>query len=279
MISAFVSALTNASGLIIDKIILSRERVALKVYLPISFLFLCAFTLIVVPWLGQIDWQLASLSNAMFLVFIMLILAIGSNVLYYQTLQQDKAHHHEMLQMLTPLFTVILAAVFFPEDLNVRVLILALVASGALIYSKSNREHFLPSQTTYNALLAIVMLAAENVVIRELLYFYTPVSLYAIRTAILAVFFYLYYRPKLGKVKSRHWGMIALSSLIGAITMITRYYAFSELGLIFTMMITILAPIMVFIFSWSMLHEHIKARVIVSSVIILSCVILSTLII
>ena len=278
MFAALLSALANAGGMISDKFILSKERVTLRVFLPISFILVFAFTLLLTPWLGHVDWTLAQMSNALFLLFIMILLAIGENVLYYQTLQQDKAHHHEMLQMFTPLFTIILAAVFFSEEVNVRILVLAIISSGALIYAKSNREHFMPSQTTYNALLGMVMLAAESIVIRELLFFYTPVALYAIRTFFLALFFLAYYHPHLGQVKAKHWGMIAVSSLIGGAMMIARFYAFSELGLIYTTMITILAPMIVFLFSWSLLHERIKVRIIVSLIVILACVTIATFI-
>lgn len=278
MFAALISAIANAGGTITDKYILSKERVTLRVFLPISFVIIFALTLLLTPWLGQVDWTLAQMSNATFLLFIMILLAVGSNVLYYQTLQQDKAHHHEMLQMFTPLFTIILAAIFFKEEVNTRILVLAIIASGALIYAKSNREHFMPSQTTYNALLGMVMLAAESIVIRELLFYYTPVALYAVRTFFLALFFLAYYRPHLSQVKPKHWGMIAGSSAIGAAMMITRYYAFSELGLIYTTMITILAPMIVFLFSWSILHERIKARMIVALVVVLACVTIATFI-
>jgi drug/metabolite transporter (DMT)-like permease len=278
MIAAIISALANASSLITDKIVLSRERVTLRVFLPISFIFLFLVTLLLVPWLGQIDWTLATMSNATFLLFIMILLAIGWNVLYFQTLQQDKVHHHEMLQMLTPLLTVVLAAIFFPDELNGRIFVLAIVACGALIYAKSDREHFMPSQNTYNAVLGMVMLAAENIVIRELLLYYTPVALYAVRTFFLAIFFLIYYRPHLNKVKPAHWGIIAISSVLGAAMMIARFYAFSELGLVYTMMITVLAPLIVFFFSWGLLHERIKARIIVAAVVILACVTAATFI-
>ena len=278
MLSALISALANAGSLITDKFILSRERVTIKVFLPISFILLFAFTLLLTPWLGHVDWALAQMSNAMFLLFIMILLAIGWNVLYYQTLQQDKAHHHEMLSMFTPLFTIILAAIFFKDEVSPQIFVLAIISSGALIYAKSNREHFLPSQTTYNALLGMIMLSAESIVIRELLYYYTPVALYAIRTFFLALFFLAYYHPRLGQVKVKHWGVIAISSVIGAAMMITRFYAFSELGLIYTTMITILAPMIVFLFSWSLLHERIKARMIVALAVVLVCVALATFI-
>lgn len=272
MLIAIFSAFSHAGLLILDKIILSKQKATLKIFLPITFIFLFIITALLFPFLGRIDTELAFLPNALFLLFIMLLLAIGWNVLYYQSVQQDKVHHHEMLQMFAPLFTIILAAVFFPDELDGRVFILALIASAALLYAKSERQHYMPSQVTINTMLGVLMMATESIVIRELLYYYSPVALYAIRTGILALFFLFYYRPILGKVKSIHWRWIAVASLVGAVMMITRFYAFSELGVIFTTLLAVMAPMMVFLLSWQVLHEKIKPRVVVAGLVVVSCV-------
>lgn len=278
MIFALVSAISNAGQLVIDKLILSRERVALRVFLPLTFIFLFLFTSLLVPLYGRVDWDVALLPSTMFMFVLMIMIALASNVLYYQGLQHDNVHHHEMLMMTLPLITIMLAGLYYPSEMDGRIFWLSLVAALALFSTKINKEHFKPSRHSVNTMLAVVLIAIETIIIRELLYFYTPVALYAVRTGILAIFLIFYYRPRLIKVSRKHTNLVAVSALIGAIMMLGRFYAFSELGIVYTTLITVLAPVIVFLFSWEILKEHIKFRVVLAAIVVLVCVTLATII-
>lgn len=278
MLAAFISAILTASELILDKVILTRRRVSLRVFLPILFIFLFALTLILVPALGRVDWGVALLTNTLFLLFLMTIVAIAWNVLFYQSIQREKAHQHEMVMMLAPIITIILAAVFFPQELNIHIFILSVIAGFALLYAKGGLLNLRLDATSYNLILAVVLMATENIIIRELLYSYTPVALYALRTLILAVFFMLYYRPRYRQVLPAHWWLIFFSAVLGLGQMLGRFYAFGSIGVIHAMLITMLAPMAVFIASWEVLHERIRLRVVASSLVILGCVIWATVI-
>jgi len=276
MLLAFISAITSAGSVIVDKLLLTKEKLSVGTFLPIGFILVAGITWFLTPFMGSVDWDLALLPNTLFLLFIMIILAIASNVLYYQGLQHQKVHRHELMMMLMPLVTILLAAVFYRENLDMRVFWLALTASVALLFAKGQKEHFFTDRGSYDTFLAVILLSAEAIVIRELLYSFTPVALYAIRTLIIAVFFMFYYRPQYSRVSIRHWWMIAGSAALGVVLMLTRYYAFAELGIIYTMLILIISPMIVYFASWEMLNEKIRPRVLVAAVIILSCVTLAT---
>lgn len=276
MLLALISAVTNGIGLIWDKIILSRERVTLRVFLPVVFVFLFAFTLILVPWFGRFDLSAALLPNSLFLLFLMVVIAVAWNVLFYQSIQRETAHQHELVVMMSPLITILLAAIFFPEEFNGAVFILALIASAALLFAKMTREHQIFSRTSYNTFLGVILMSTETIIIRELLYTYNPVALYAIRTLMLALFFTAYYRPRYNQISTKHWSMLALSGLFGVVIMLTRFFAFEQLGVIYTTLVAILAPVIVFFGSWEILHEKIRPRVVFASVVILICVSIAT---
>lgn len=275
-LAAILSTVAGATGLVIDKVALSKRKIGLSVFLPISFLFLFLFTLVLTPYLGHVDWQVATLTNSMFLLFLMVIVAVAWNALFYQSLQREKIHNHELIMMLGPLVTIVLAAVFFPENVDNRILLLAIIASLALVFSKGQKEHFFVSKNSYNTFLAVILMSTESIIIRELLYSYSPVALYAIRTFFIMIFFFIYYRPNIATIKPQalHW--IAASSLFGLIAMIGRFYAYAEVGIILTTLIAILGPLIVFLASWEILHEKIKPRVIFSAIIILACVVIAT---
>lgn len=276
MISALISAVSAAGGLIVDKIILSRRNVPLRIFIPIVFTFLFVFTLIFTPLYGYINWSTALLPNNLFLALLMIVIAIAWNVLTYQSLQRESVHQHEVILMTGPIVTILLAALFFQEEFNLTIFILGLVASLAMLIARTEKHHFKFDKIAYNLFLAVILMSIETVIIRELLYSYSPISLYAVRTFVLAVFFCLYYHPKTSEVgKSPLW-LLGLSGAVGATSMITRFYAFGSLGVIFTTLISTLAPIVVFIGSWEILHERIRPRVIVASLVILVCVAVAT---
>lgn len=269
MIAALISAVATAAGLVVDKIGLSRERMSLRVYLPLVFTFLCGFTLLLAPVVGRIDWQIALLPNSLFLLFIMVIMAVAWNVLFYQSVKKERMYEHEMTTMTAPLITILLAAVFFPEERDTTIFILALIASAALFFARREKARFILDRDGYNLLLGVVLMSAENIVFRELLYSYTPVALYAIRTFILACFFMAYYSPRYKQVSRRHLWLIAGSALLGVVGMVGKLYAFAEIGVIYTTLISLLAPLLVFFASWEIFHERLRARIVVAALVIL----------
>jgi drug/metabolite transporter (DMT)-like permease len=275
-LAALFSTVASAGELVVDKILLGRRKLGLNIYLPFGFLFLFLFTLILTPFFGQIDWQVATLTNSLFLVFLMVVISVAWNALFYQSIQKEKVHNHELIMMLAPLITILLAAVFFPENFDKRVFYLAIVVSVALIFAKGRKEHFFVDKTSYNTFLGVILMSTESIIIRELLYSYSPVALYAIRTLFITLFFFVYYRPKTGNVSPQTFGWIAFSSLFGLVQMLGRFYAYQQVGIIFTTLIAILGPIIVFLASWEILHEKIKPRVIFAALIILACVVIAT---
>jgi len=276
MFSALISAVSAAGGLIIDKIILSKRSVPLRIFIPTVFTCLFVFTVILTPLLGFIDWRTALLPNNLFLGLLMIVIAIAWNVLTYQSLRRESVHQHEVILMTGPLVTIALAALFFREEFNLVIFILGVIASLAMLIARTERHHFRMDKIAYNLFLAVILMSIESIIIRELLYSYSPISLYAVRTFFVAGFFWLYYRPKLAEIGQSSLWLIGASGAIGAVSMIARFYAFGSLGVIFTTLISTLAQIIVFIGSWEILHEKIRPRVVGASLIILVCVALAT---
>lgn len=277
MLVAFISAFASAGSTLIDKLILTKRRVPIGVLLPIGFILIAGISLFLVPFLGRVDWEIALMPNSLFLLAMMIVLALAWNVLYFQGLQKEKMHQHELMMMLVPLITIILAAVFWPQEFNRTIFILALIASVALVFAKGQKEHFFLDKDSYNTFLAAILIAMETIIIRELLYFYTPVAIFSVRAIILAIFFMFYYRPRYSKVSIRNWWAIAGSASVAVVLVLTRYYALAEIGVIYTMLVLVLAPMIVYFFSWELLNEKIKPRVLIASVVILTCVALATL--
>lgn len=272
----FISALTQAGGIILDKIILTRQRVETRIFIPVLFIFLFLFSLVLTPFLGWVHWELFT-PKAIGLLAAMVGLAFFWNILYYRGAQAEKVNEFELIIMAQPLVTILMAGAVFADERNWYVLIAAIAAACALFFAKFTREHLSFSKEMWGLVWAVILMSVELIVIRLLLYMISPVALYALRTGFLALAFYFYYRPHLKVIGQSHYAFIATSAILGTIQMITKFYGFETLGIVYTSLILIMAPVLVYIASAILLHERIKIRTIISGAVILVCIIFATI--
>ena len=273
----FIAALTQVGGIIIDKIILTRRQVALRVFVPILFLFLFLFTAFLFPFLGRISWDLFG-GYYLWLFGAMLVVAVIWNVCYYRGVQSEKVHEFELIVMFQPLLTILLATLFLKGERNIHLELAALVAAIFLIIAHWQKSHLEISRGSLYLVSAVVFMSVELILIKILLEVFSPVALYFVRTGILFLFFIFFYRPHLVQVAERNWLLIAATSFLGTTQMVTKFYGFAELGVVYTSLILILAPVLVYLASKVILHEHITTRTVVSLTVILGCIIYATIV-
>lgn len=271
----FIAAIAQAGGIIIDKITLTRRQVSLHVFVPILFLFLFLSTALLAPALARI---LPEFFQAKYLLLfgMMLVFAVIWNIFYYRGAQLEKVHEFELIIMFQPLLTVLLASIFLRGEQNWQIILAAAIASIALIVSHLNQRHFEFSDGKWSLILAVVFMSAEIILIKLLLAVFSPVALYAVRTGILFLFFYFYYHPQLNKVADTNVYFILSTALLGTLQMVTKFYGFERFGVIYTSLILIISPFLVYIISTIFLHEKLKPRTIFAAIVILICIIYAT---
>lgn len=271
----FIAAVSQAGGIIVDKIILSRRRMELRVYLPVLFLFLFLLTGLLMPFFGKISLDIFK-PYYLIIFILMIVCALIWNVFYYKGAQAEKIHEFELIIMFQPLLTILLAAVLIEKNTNIHILIAAIVASMTLIFSHIRKNHFEISAAGWGLILAVVFMSIEIILQKILLNVLSPVALYFIRTGIIFIFFIFFYRPRIRQVANNNALLILATSSLGVIQMVTKFYGFEAYGVIYTSLILILAPILVYIISTIVLHERIKTRTIIAGLVILVCIIYAT---
>jgi drug/metabolite transporter (DMT)-like permease len=101
---------------------------------------------------------------------------------------------------------------------------------------------------------------------------YSPVTFYFLRCFAVLLISFIIFRPKLSNIENKlKWHML----LVGAIWVVYRvvtYYGYIKIGIISTTLILMLSPIFVYSFASIFLKEKINVRNIISSAIILVCV-------
>ncbi len=278
MIAPFLAVLAYSGQTIIDKIALSKRKVPLNYFVPFLFLYLFFFSALASPFLGTVNWSLLLSPQFLFLFLVLIILAITWNIFYYQSLQKEQLYEFETIIMFVPLVTVVLSWIFFPETWDIRIGAAALVAALALVWSHWEKHHFKISHYSLNLLVAVVLMATEEIVAAELLRdgVFSPVALYTLRTLILFGFFFAYYRPNMSKANRSSLNLISLSGLLGAIFMVLKYYGYQKLGIPFTALVTVAAPMATFMGSAWIIHERQRARVLIAGAVVAGAIIYAT---
>jgi drug/metabolite transporter (DMT)-like permease len=178
--------------------------------------------------------------------------------------------------MAQPLLTILLASIFLANERNFAVVVAAIIAGVALIVSRINHEHLEFNNASIGLIFAVVLMSVELILIDLLLPVLSPVALYAVRTGLIAIFFFIYYRPRLRAIADHHYGLIAATSALGVAQMVSKFYGFQEFGVVYTSLILVLAPVIVYIVSTFWLHERLKPRTLACSIVILACVLYAT---
>ena len=280
---ATFGAFLEASGTVIEKIVLRKHKINSKIYTTFEFLAIVLSAIPIFLILSKIFPSVFSftitqeafqLKNLLILATIILF-ALFANLLVFYAIKWEKITELEPIRLAQPLFVVILALILYASERETppQVLIAALVASLALIFSHIKKYHISFNKYALAALFGSFFFAVDLALSKFLLPFYSPLSLYFIRSIILLVICLFVFRPKLNIASKKSWFLIAITGFIWVLYRAILYYSYTAKGVIFTTLLFLLTPIFIYLFSYIYLKEKPTWRNITASIIILACVI------
>ncbi|MEI6040546.1 MAG: EamA family transporter, partial [Candidatus Berkelbacteria bacterium] len=270
------AAIFGGSADVFNKILLGKMKMGTKNYLPIIFVMLAFISLFLIPL--NFYFSVEALSWKLILILILMIVSAGAwNVLLAKSLETEPLHEYEVIILMSPLVTVILAAIFLPIERNLVTFIAGIVSSIALVLSRFRKHHFVVSKTAKQTMLAVVLIGVEAVCLKILLNYYSPTLLYFIRVTILAIVYLVYYKPDFSLLKKFDLTKIMiLTALMGTGVMVLKYYAFQKIGLVLTTIILLIAPIITYLASYFYFKEKKNfGRDAICAIVISICIITS----
>jgi len=282
MFFAFAATFISAITLVIQKLSLSKFRVNAFGFNLLVFFFL-ALTAFIWTILNHSLPQKSFFQGESLILFIFLVfLAFIWNTLFSYSLQKEEMSEAEMIISMSPIFTVLLALILLPEERNYFIFAPALVASGALIWSNIEKRHFDFSKTEFTLLLAVLGIALEAIVIKKLLNFIPTETLYFLRCSFSLPLFALILLTQMKKKmifpnSKKSFSLIALVGILATFQMVFFYRAYHSIGVTETILISLLAPILVFILTPYFFKEKIAKKLWFALAIILICIIISEL--
>lgn len=278
-----LAAVYSAIGVILNKIALSYQKVGHRQFLVFLFFSLFFLSAILYPFLGTIDPR-AFTSDYLFLLFLIIIIASIYNILFYHALEKEKIIEWQLVIMLTPLSTIIIASIFLRAERNLGVFLAGIVASVALFASHLNRRHHLNFDVFQKGLLLyLILYPLEAVLVKELLFLYSPLALYMVRTLGVFIVLFIWYlflapyikgEPKLtfSNWRAKNYKLCFVIALLAVLQMVFTYYGYKHFGVVFTTIVLTLGPILTYIADVIILKERLKKRIVLAAIVILACV-------
>ena len=276
MLFPIIASLAQAFGVMTDKVVLSKIKVPINRFIPLLFSLLAFFTLLVLPfdnWLSTeiITWPIIGLFG------LMILLAFSWNILYYQAIQRETVQEFEPILMLSPLVVVLLAPIFYAEERSLVIFLVSLVAGIILVLSNLKKGQIRFQRESLGLVACIFLMGLEVLVIRRLLDFFAPATLYFIRCTILFLLFLVFYRTSFARVHpSAVWGIV-MTSLLGVAQMVARFYSYQSIGILFTTLVLSISPALVYLFGFFFLKEKILPKRLIGGILIFVCVIIGYL--
>lgn len=279
MISGLIASFGFAGTVLVDKYILSKRKIPQSVYIPVLFMMLCLITGIVMTVAGIPIFIKFDLSPIYVVAFIAMIsLALAWNIYYYQAIAKETVQEFDLIMALKPLFTVLLAWVFFQTERSMVVFGLSILASIAVAYAHYRHHKFYIDKYIQHLILAVILMALEALLIRVLLEAFTPFGIYFLRTLFIFAAMHFIYRPDYKKIVKNDYNSIFVAALFGIMLMVASYYGYKSQGVVMTTLVMLLGPFIVEIYSVCVLKEKTNLQKILSFSAVMICVTLAEII-
>ncbi|MBT4376809.1 DMT family transporter [archaeon] len=273
-----------AVGTILERVVLKHKKMNIKVYHVTSF---AALTLLLIP-LIFFFWRSTpkALELKNILIFgLIIILSICANMFTFFSMKWEKISNLEPAKITEPLFVILLALIFsfiFGQGLyerNLNILVPALIAGLALIFSHVEKHHLTFNKYFIAAIIGSLFFAAELVLSRLILDFYSPIAFYFVRCTGILILSIIIFRPKFRKhLNGRNSWLILATAAIWIIYRVIIYFGYTSIGIIPTTLIIMLGPIFIYLLSWIFLKDKPTWKNIIASIVILACVIYASFI-
>ncbi len=282
IIYPFLGALALGSGTILQKLILRKKSIDVKLYIVLEFLFISLLMIPLIYFLWNVQLGAFTLTNILLLLLVV-ILSIIANLFVVYSMKWEKVSKLEPAKVLEPLFVVIFALIFsfFSMELferNFNVIIPAFIASIALVFSHVKKHHLKFNKYFIAAIFGSLFFALELVISRFLLVYYSSFSFYFVRTFLVFLICLIIFRPDFSPMDKKSGLKFFFLGAIWIIFRVSMYYGYVHLGVVSTTLIIMLGPVFIYLFAWKFLKEKIELRNIIAAFVIVGCVLYSLLI-
>lgn len=273
IVTPLIAAVLQAASYTCDKVILNIRRVDYKLYTAVSFPMLVVADLVI--WY----FYRPSLHAGMFggitglLVLGTVGMLIVTNLLYYRALDRDHLSEINVLSLTSAIPVMLVNALLFVDERKLIILIPALIAAGAVIWSHWERSELRFARHTPAFLMwlwfsAPLAAAAAKIILET----WSPIALELVRDASIALVLVPLFRPSIRHIPLRGWLLFALTNALSASAWILYFYSYQHLGVVYTGLLFTLQPLLVYFSGVLLLKEPFVLKKFVAFLIVLASI-------
>jgi drug/metabolite transporter (DMT)-like permease len=278
----FLGALALATGTILERTILKIRKINIKFYQTVSFFCIILVCLPLIYFFWRVDMGALQLKNILIFAGV-IFFSIIANLFVFYSLKWEKVTNLEPARILEPLFVVLLALIFsffiegFERDFHV--IIPAIIAAVALVFPHIKKHHLQFNKYIIAAIFGSFFFALELLLSSLILQFYSPITFYFFRCASIFVISLIIFRPKLEPLKDRKIPVLIFTTAAAWVAYrVALYFGYSRYGVTFTTLIIMLSPVFIYVIANIFLKEKLSWKNILSSIIIVACVVYAILV-
>lgn len=278
----FLGALSLASVTLLEKFLLKKKKINIKSFQVFTFLASVLVLASFVYFFWDVSSQAFETKNLIILSLVILF-SVFANLLSFYSLKWEKVTSLEPARMLEPLFVILLAilfGLFIPHiyEKNYGVIIPAVIAGCALVFSHIEKHHLRFNKYFVAAVFGSLFFALELILTKMILGYYTPISFYFFRCVGILLISWIIFRPKFSELDKKNSPLILLTGALWVVYRIVVYYGYLKLGIIFTTLLIMLSPVLIYLFAWKFMNEKPSWRNLVAAAVIVGCVLYATLV-
>ena len=265
-----LGAVLQAGSATLDKVILSVQQVHYKTYTAYSFPLIFFITFIIfLIFRPPLSFDLFT-GNLLWLLIVLIGISITTNFIFYRALDNDRLGEIQTIDLLRNIPIIILSGILFVDERNVIVIILALTAVAAVIWSHWGHHHFKMARRTLPFLIWVLSGAALSAPVSKiLLTSWNPISLGLVQTGVMALVFVVLFSNHAGKISFKAFLLLLVTNILTTIAWILFYVSYQRIGVIYTTLIFSIQPLLVYVASVFFLKEPVHRKKVIAFAIVL----------
>lgn len=273
-----LASVFQSASFCLDKVILSVKKATHKQYLVVSFPLITFFTfimfLIVKP---NITLEMFA-GNYFLLITLSIVITIASNLIFYNALKKDYLGEIQTIELFKNFPLIILAAVIFPDERNILNIALAIIAAFAIAWSHYEKKGFKINHLTLILLMwNLIISPFRGIISKELLTIWNPIALQLVVDAAISVILSVIFFKKIKKLPKNAMPYLIITNILTSIAWVLYFYSYQLSGIIYTVLVFSLQPIIVYLASLIFFKEKFQSKKAIAFAVILISIIVAQL--
>ena len=272
MIIPLTAAIIFGLALAHYKWAISRTNLETKTFLCTHFLTMFGVGALAAWWWGS--WETPLFSQPRYIGLFLIIVSFGLVYNYFlvRGFKRESLHEYELIDLLMPIFTVVLAAIAFVDEREPVRIGLALLGASVFLITHWRRHQVVFKQADRWLVYAVFLMALERVLVKPILTIIDPIVLYTLRTGLISLILLFFFRPRLARIPAVEWLQLVINGLLGVTSMVLIWTSINQFGVVVTELYLLVTPIVLAIVSLFFFKERWTLLQVWSFVVILASI-------